>query len=93
MGQIMEGLVSFLKDFALDPKSNGRPLKSIKEGDRHQICISEWSLWWQAENGLGDGQMDLRRSYIKLLLLPEHKQVARPEGGDQMKEKVMKFER
>lgn len=28
----MEGLVSFLKDFALDSKSNGKPLKSIEGG-------------------------------------------------------------
>lgn len=34
------------------------------------------------ENGLGDGRMDLRRSCIKLLLLPGQEQgVARPEGG------------
>lgn len=34
------------------------------------------------ENSLGDGQMDLRRYCIKLLLLPGQEQVvARPEGG------------
>lgn len=50
----MEGLGSFLKDFALDPKSIGRPLKSIKGGgdDIRYAFLNDhssdrWRIAWE----------------------------------------------